>query len=76
MGLVIVFLRPLGLRLIEGNLKIAKLRTYSGHTVICRIPIYTPEEERKVAAEYCEAIVEFMNPGVDISQIKYMEVKV
>ena len=55
--------------------EVATLRTHSGYKVICRTPIHTPEEEKKIAEGICEALIELAYPGIDLSNVSYMEVK-
>lgn len=60
----------------EDGSKVAVLKTYSGATVICRIPPETEEERREKAARICKALIHFAHPDWDLSQCKYMEVKI
>ncbi len=53
---------------------ITVLRTYGGAKVTCRVPKHTPEEEQKLRESITEALVRFVYPDTDLSQVKHMEV--
>lgn len=59
---------------IVDNVKITKLRTHSGHTAICRIPIKSEEEEQKTREKVCAACIHFLYPDLDLTKVKRMEI--
>lgn len=59
---------------IKDDVKIAVLRTYNGATVICRIPIETPEQRKETSARICRALTKFAHPDWDLSKCKRMEI--
>lgn len=59
--------------IVDGK-KIAKLRTHSGHTVICDIPIHTEEEEQEIMSNLCRAMIRIAFPGIDTDRVPYMRV--
>ncbi len=56
--------------------KIGKLRSYNGTIVNCKIPIHTPEERDELSASICEAMIKFVHPDIDLSNVTYMEVEI
>ncbi len=60
---------------IVDNKRVVTLRTHSGYTAICRIPLYTEEERQRARENVCEALLRFQYPGMDLSDIKVTEIK-
>lgn len=59
----------------NGLVAVLKVR-HSGAAVICNIPKHTPEEEKKLAENLTEAMMQIVYTGQDISHFKSMEILV
>ncbi|MDE6092702.1 MAG: hypothetical protein K2G14_06355 [Ruminococcus sp.] len=52
---------------------IETIRTYDGAIVISRIPKHTKEEQSAIDKGILKELVKSVNPNVDFSKVKYME---
>ena len=56
---------------IEDNVRVTKFRMKKNGAVgICRVPIHTPEEEKKILSNFAKAAARIVFPDVDLSQVK------
>lgn len=53
---------------------VSELVTHSGHHVITRIPIRTPEEERAECARLARVLTQFAHPEWDLSRCEKITV--
>ncbi len=57
----------------NGLAAVLKVRN-NGAMVICNIPKHTPDEEKRIAEDITEAMMQIVYTGQDISRFKSMEI--